>query len=75
MKQYLQSMAELFRLARMYSGDKVFHTAVLAKQLELSTEPSRALAHWNSIKGDLSIIADTIVLQDVSEFLERGVRQ
>lgn len=73
MKNYLQSLAELFKLANIYNERSA--TAGLAKLLELSTEPNRALAHWNSIKGDLHTIADTIVLQDVSEFLEKGVMQ
>lgn len=73
MKLYLQSMAELFLLATIYSDRSA--TAGLAKLLELSTEPTRAMVHWNSIKGSLHMIADTIVLQDVSEFLEKGVMQ
>ena len=73
MKQYLTAIAELFKLATIYRDSSA--TAHLAKLLELSTEPNRALAHWNLIKGDLHTIADTIVLQDVSEFLEKGVMQ
>lgn len=73
MRNYLTALAELFKLSTMYADKRA--TANLAKLLELSTEPTRAIAHWNSIKGDLRTIADTIVLQDVSEFLEKGVRQ
>lgn len=75
MKGHLKAMAELFRLARMYPGDKVLHTAILAKQLELSMEPTAALEHWNKNKGELHRIADTLIIQQVSEFLEMGVRQ
>lgn len=75
MKQYLQAMAELFRLARMYPDDKIFHTAILSKQLELSMEPNRALEHWNTNKGHLHSIADTLTIQTVDEFLMEGVRQ
>lgn len=75
MKQYLTALAELFKLARMYPGDNIRNTAILAKQLELSMEPTAALEHWNKIKGELHSIADTLVIQDVSDFLERGVRQ
>lgn len=73
MKSYLTALAELFKLATIYSDKRA--TANLAKLLELSMDPVAALEHWNSCKGDMYGIADSLVVQDVSEFLERGVRQ
>lgn len=73
MKNYLTAIAELFKLATMYRDRKA--TANLAKLLELSMEPVAALAHWDSCKGDMYQLADSLVVQDVSEFLEKGVRQ
>lgn len=73
MNQYLTALAELFKLATMY-GDKQA-TANLAKLLELSMQPVAALENWNSVKGDMYEIADYLVAQDVSEYLEKGVRQ
>lgn len=73
MKAYLAALAELFKLATMYSDRKA--TANLAKLLELSMEPIAALAHWNSCKGDMYGIADSLVVQDVSEFLEERIKQ
>lgn len=73
MKQYLQSIAELFKLATIYSDRKA--TANLAKLLELSMEPVAALAHWNNCKGDMYQLADSLVVQDVSEYLEKGAMQ
>lgn len=73
MKTYLTALAELFKLATMYSDRKA--TANLAKLLELSVEPVAALEHWNRCKGDMFCIADSLVVQDVSEYLEGRVRQ
>lgn len=73
MKHYLTALAELFKLATMYSDKRA--TAILAKQLELSMEPNRALEHWNTNKGELYQIADTLVIQDVSDYLEERTTQ
>lgn len=73
MKTYLTAIAELFKLATMYSDRKA--TANLAKLLDLSMEPVAALAHWNACKGDMYGIADSLVVQDVSEYLEESTRQ
>lgn len=73
MNQYLQSLAELFKLATIYSDNRA--TASLAKLLELSMQPVAALEHWNGVKGGMYGIADSLVVQDVSEYLEKGVRQ
>jgi len=73
MKQYLQSMAKLFSLVTMYKDRHA--TAILSKQLELSMESVAALEHWNKNKGELYQIADMLVIQDVSDYLEERVRQ
>lgn len=73
MKHYLAALAELFKLATIYSDKRA--TAILAKQLELSMEPNQALEHWNTNKGHLHSIADTLTIQTVDEFLMEGVRQ
>lgn len=73
MKHYLQSLAELFKLSTMCSDRKA--TANLAKLLELSMEPVAALAHWNGCKGDMYQLADSLVVQDVSEYLEERTKQ
>ena len=73
MKAYLAALSELFKLATMYSDKRA--AANLAKLLELTMQPVAALAHWNNIKGDMFSIADSLVVQDVSDYLEKGVRQ
>ena len=66
MKNYHESLAELFKLACIYKD--TIATANLAKLLELTTEPVEAKAHWFTFRNDLRRIADTITLQQVDEY-------
>lgn len=73
MQSYLTSLAELFKLAAMY-GDKQL-SGMLAKLLELSLHPVAQLAHWEAIQGYADGVADSIVLQDITEYLQERVKQ
>lgn len=66
MKNYHESLAELFKLACIYKD--TIATANLAKLLELTTSPVEANAHWLTFRNDLRRIADTITLQQVDDY-------
>ena len=73
MKAYLETLAELFKLAAMYQ-DK-FATAYLAELLERSTDPAAALEYWQGCKRYISCISDNLLLQQVEDYLTERVKQ
>lgn len=70
MDTYMASLAELFKAAAMQHN--LAATGILAKLLELTTEPAKALAYWNNNKHHLAQMADTLTLQEVGEYLEKS---
>lgn len=70
MNHYHNAMSELFKVAAMQQN--LAATGILAKLLELTTEPAKALAYWNNNKHHLARMADTLTLQEVGEYLEKS---
>lgn len=71
MNHYHISLAELFKQAAMHRD--LTSTGILAKLLELTTEPAKALAYWNNNKQHVERLADLLTVQEIAEYLE-GVR-
>jgi len=72
MQTYLTNLAELFKLAAMYS-DKAM-TGHLAKLLELSMQPKEALAYWQKYVAYFRTVADTLLLQEIEDYLTDKAR-
>jgi len=64
---YLNALAELIKLAAMYS-DKAM-TGHVANMLELSCYPKSALAYWQQYGQYFRTVADAILLQDIEDYL------
>lgn len=71
MNNYHTAMSELFKQAAMHRD--LTATGILAKLLELTTEPSKALAYWNNNKQHVERLTDSLTVQEVTEYLERKV--
>lgn len=71
MTPYMTALAELFKQAAMQHD--LTATGILAKLLELTTEPAKALAYWNNNKQHVERLADSLTVQEITEYLE-GVR-
>ena len=71
MTPYMTAMSELFKQAAMQHN--LVATGILAKLLELTTEPAKALAYWNNNKQQVERLADSLTVQEITEYLE-GVR-
>lgn len=70
MNHYHKAMSELFKQAAMHRDLTV--TGILAKLLELTTEPVKALAYWNNIKQHVERLADSLTVQEITEYLEKS---
>ena len=68
MTSYLASLAELFKQAAMQHD--LVATGILAKLLELTTEPAKALAYWNNNRKQVERLADSLTVQEITEYLE-----
>jgi hypothetical protein len=67
MQTYLNALAELIKLAAMYN-DKAM-TGHVARLLELSLQPKAALEYWQQYGNYFSTVADTMLLQDIEDYL------
>ena len=67
MQTYLLNLAELFKLSSMYRDPHM--VCHLCRLLELSLQPTAALAHFQHYKKYFATIADTIVLQEIEDYL------
>ena len=72
MQTYLTNLAELFKLAAMY-GDKAM-IGRLADMLELSSEPKLALDYWKCHGKYFRTVADTLLLQEIEDYLTDKAR-
>lgn len=68
MNHYHNALAELFKQAAMQHD--LVATGILAKLLELTTEPAKALAYWNNNKQHVERLADSLTVQEITEYLE-----
>ena len=68
MNHYHTSLAELFKQAAMHRD--LTATGILAKLLELTTEPAKALAYWNNNRQQVERLADSLTVQEIAEYLE-----
>lgn len=68
MNHYHTAVAELFKQAAMHRD--LTATSILAKLLELTTEPAKALAYWNNNKQHVERLADSLTVQEITEYLE-----
>lgn len=71
MTPYMTALAELFKQAAMQHN--LAATGILAKLLELTTEPAKALAYWNNNKQQVERLADSLTVQEITEYLEGKV--
>ena len=72
MQIYLTNLAELFKLAAMYSDKSI--TCHAASLLSLSMQPKAALDYWRKCHGYFSTVADTLLLQEIEEYLTDKAR-
>lgn len=68
MNHYHAAMAELFKQAAMHRD--LTATGMLAKLLEITTEPAKALDYWNNNKQHVERLADSLTVQEITEYLE-----
>lgn len=71
MNDYHTAMSELFKQAAMQHD--LTATGILAKPLELTTEPAKALTYWNNNKQHVERLADSLTVQEITEYLEGKV--
>ena len=72
MQTYLTNLAELFKLAAMYGDNSM--TGHAARLLELSLQPKAALAYWQQYGAYFRTVADTLLLQEIEEYLTDNAR-
>jgi hypothetical protein len=72
MQTYLSTMAELFKLAAMYNDRSL--TGILATLLEMSMQPKAAWRYWCQHSHKFMAVADTILLQDIDDYLKEKAR-
>lgn len=70
MSYYHKAMSELFKQAAMHRD--LTATGILAKLLELTTEPAKALTHWNNDKQHLERLSDSLTAQEITDYLEKS---
>jgi hypothetical protein len=72
MQTYLTNLAELFKLAAAYQDQ--FMTAHAASLLDLSLQPKAALEYWQQYGAYFRTVADTLLLQEIEEYLTDKAR-
>ena len=72
MQTYLTNMAELFKLSAMYRDSAM--TGHAASLLELSLQPKAALEYWQQYGAYFRTVADTLLLQEIEEYLTDKAR-
>ena len=70
MNHYHAAMSELFKQAATHRD--LTATGILAKLLELTTEPAKALDYWNNNKQHVERLADSLTVQEITEYLEKS---